>query len=104
MNPGGSTCIVLHNLACAQWLHSRKFADTNAGSLSGELAEEFQKATVDFIECVPNFQRAVQLFEGFSEVYTVESGLNFKNKMSGLSLTNIAEVYLEELKPEVKEI
>ena len=57
---------------------------------------------MEYIECIPNFQKSIQLFEGFSEVYTVESGLNLKNKLTGLSLTNVAEVYLEKLEAEVK--
>jgi hypothetical protein len=102
MNPGGNTCFVLHNLACAQWLHTRKFADMNIKDLNPELEEEFKKATTDFIECIPTFQKAVQLFEALPEIYTVESNFSLKNKLTGLSLTNIAEVYQEKLEPEVK--
>ena len=70
--------------------------------MNEELSNECKKATMEYIECIPNFQKSIQLFEGFSEVYTVESGLNLKNKLTGLSLTNVAEVYLEKLEAEVK--
>ena len=101
MNPGGNTCFALHNLACAQWLHVRRFKDTNPNTLNEELADEFKVATTDFIECIPNFQRSVQLFEAFPDIFTVDSELNCKNKLTGLSLTNLAEIYLEKNELEV---
>ena len=54
---------------------------------------------------MPNFQKAVQVFEGLSSPYVAETEsegeVSLKNKLSGLSLTNIAEIYIERLEPEV---
>ena len=96
MNPGPNSCFVYHNLACVQWLHMRQFTDGFS-----DMDNEKEQVLTDFIECVPNFQKAVQLFEGFPEYYSVESELNLKNKLSGLPLTNIAEVYFEKLEVDV---
>ena len=92
---------MFHNLACAQWLHARKFAEVDTSSLSLSLQEEHKQATTDFIECIPNFQKAIQLFEGFPDTFSIESEVKLKNKLTGLSLTNLAEIYFEKLEPEV---
>jgi hypothetical protein len=102
MNPEGNSCFVYHNLGTTQWMHLRKFEGNEFETLTGSEQEEFKKATLDFSETIANLQKAIQLFEGFPDVYTLESGLGFKNKLTGLSLTNIAEVYLELLEPDVK--
>lgn len=102
MNPEGNTCFVLHNLAVAQWMHVQKFYGMELKSMSASQEEEFKKATTEFTEAVPNLQKAVQLFEGFPDIFTLESDLNFKNKLTGLSLSNISEIFMEKIEPEVK--
>jgi tetratricopeptide (TPR) repeat protein len=85
MNPESRSCFVLHNLAVAQWWHSVKYSQTPDGS------EEHSKAVLEFTECVPNFQKAIQLLENLDEPY-LPSDLPLKVKATGLSLTNVAEV------------
>ena len=67
--------------------------------------EEKKIADEVYLEAMPNFQKAVQVFEGLSSPYVAETEsegeVSLKNKLSGLSLTNIAEIYIERLEPEV---
>lgn len=88
MNPESRSCFVLHNLACAQWWHS-----IEAG-FNPDLSAEHQKAVLDFTECVPNFQKSIQLLEDLPEPY-VPSALPLKVKATGLALTNVAEVLFQ---------
>ena len=104
MDPEDNKGFVLHNLACAQWLHMRNLKDVNPTTLTDEIANEFMRASMDFIKCIPTFQRSIQLFEAFPDIFTAESGLICKNKLTGLSMTNIAEVYLEKNELEVMTI
>ena len=101
MNPGPNTCFVLHNLACTQWWHVLKYKDSDPNAL-GEETEEFRQATVDFSEAIPNLQKAIQLLEDKNELYTPNLGnLDLKNKLSGLSITNIAEIHFQSANLEV---
>lgn len=102
LNPEGNSCFVYHNLGTTQWLHLRDLSSENFRSLPSEAQDEYKRVTLDFTESVANLQKAIQLFEGFPDLYTLESGLGFKNKLTGLSLVNVGEIYLEQMEPEVK--
>ena len=102
LNPEGNSCFVYHNLGTAQWLHLRGSSSEDFRKMPSFAQDEYKRATLDFTESVANLQKAIQLFEGFPDLYTLESGLSFKNKLTGLSLVNVGEIYLEQLEPEVK--
>jgi hypothetical protein len=78
----------LHNLACAQWWHILQFAPEAT-------SEERELAKLDAKESTTNFAKAVQLFEGLSEPFTVTQDAQLSNPLSGLSLTNIAEICIQ---------
>lgn len=80
--------VSLHNLACAQWWHLLQYAPDDP-SEGKEIAKLFAK------ESIPNFAKAIQLFEGLDEPYKLEGGPTLNNHLSGLSLTNIAEVCIQ---------
>lgn len=82
LNPGPNYCFVLHNLACSQWWHIRHSPS--------------ETTALSFTSAVPNFQRAINLFEGHAGLYspTGESAV-LCNKLSGLSLTSIAELQFQ---------
>lgn len=97
-----NTPIILHNLACAQWLHSKKFYGVKIDNLSIEERQDYDNYIENYNKAISNFQKAIQTYEGFSESYTLDSGLALKNKFSGLCLTNIGEICIENNDFEVR--
>jgi hypothetical protein len=95
--------IILHNLACAQWLHSKKFYGVKIDSLSEEEKRyDYDNYIENYSKAISNFQKAIQAYEGFSESYTLDSGFVLKNKFSGLCLTSIGEICIENNDFEVR--
>jgi hypothetical protein len=98
MNPGPNACFLLHNMACARWWN------IDFKRNSGDHTLEPAKAILSYKEAIYEFQKAIQLFENIPEVYkpnTINPGL--KNKLSGLCLTNIGEIYLKTTVYDLKE-
>jgi hypothetical protein len=81
--------IELHNLGCAQWLHPSKFSSTP------EIQNEEKRiAEIEACEAIPNFLKAIEMKEGLSEGFSIQSKERLRMKNTGISITNIAEVYL----------
>mmetsp|Transcript_11442 Transcript_11442/g.22448 ORF Transcript_11442/g.22448 Transcript_11442/m.22448 type:complete len:301 (-) Transcript_11442:942-1844(-) len=80
--------VSLHNLACAQWWHLLQFAPDSS-------SEDKEIAKLDAKESVPNFIKAIQLFEQLPEPFAIEQLPKLANPISGLSLTNIAEFCIQ---------
>lgn len=90
MNPGPNACFLLHNMACARWWNM-DFRRT-----SGDHDLDPAKAILSYKESIYEFQKAIQLFENTPEVYRPNpTNPGLKNKLSGLCLTNIGEIYLK---------
>lgn len=84
-DPESNRGFALHNLACAQWWH---LLQTSPAS------ECYRETTLEFASAVPNLQKAIKAFECTEQECSAESpGLS--NVFSGLSLTNIAEIYFQ---------
>lgn len=100
---GNNKGYIIHNLACAQWWHMEKFNDKDMNSLSEENKEEFKTACEDFKVCVENFKKSIMHQEKLADNYDID-----KHKLltpnSYLSITNIGEVYLQNLCHEVRNI
>ncbi|OMJ87590.1 hypothetical protein SteCoe_10681 [Stentor coeruleus] len=90
-----NTPIILHNLACAQWLHSKKYYGIDTRNLSTEERQDYNDYIENYNKAILNFQKAIQIYEGLSDIFTLNSGFVLKNKLSGLSLTNIGEIFIE---------
>jgi hypothetical protein len=94
---------IMNNLGCAQWWHIYKFhEDKEILSKSTDQIEEFKRANLEFVNAVPNFQRAISTFEGLDKPYELETeALTIKNPLSGLAMTNIAELFYQSNREEV---
>ena len=81
---------MLHNLATANWWAAYAYAGKEAEAYG---SEEFKTASYDFQDSVPGYIKAIGEFERVDAPFADED-TELKSLLSGLSLTNIAEIFL----------
>jgi hypothetical protein len=77
----------MHNLACGQWWHARELTKDHP---------ESRAISLEFTECLPNFRTAIKLFEGKEGQFDLSEQDQLRSPLSGLSLTNVAEVLFDQ--------
>jgi hypothetical protein len=82
---------VLHNLACANWWGVYNYVGREAETFT---TPEYEAADNDFRDAVPKFIEAINQFEGVTNALTKDAA-PLQSPMSGLCVTNIAEVFLQ---------
>jgi len=82
---------VLHNLATANWWAAYAYAGKEAEAYG---SDEFKNASYDFQDAVPTYIKAIGEFERDDKPFA-EEDTELKSLLSGLTLTNIAEIFLQ---------
>lgn len=57
---------------------------------------EARAISLEFTECLPNFRTAIKLFEGKEGQFDLNEQDQLLSPLTGLSLTNVAEVLFEQ--------
>lgn len=77
----------MHNLACGQWWHAQELNKDHPDA---------RAISLEFTECLPNLTTAINLFEGKEGRFNLSEADQLASPMSGLSLTNVAEILFQQ--------